>query len=129
MGCYGRGVGWMDMRCRDGVAASIALYACKSRNSSRCKAMYDDSCDLLMKFRGGKTGINVDLAVNTHAGHQVRKPTNVVSTICDDRGEEPTYGGVTMSELIEEEYGVGDVLSLLWFKRKLPKYATKFMEM
>jgi hypothetical protein len=28
---------------------------------------------------------------------QVRKPTNVVSTICDDRGEEPTYYGVTMS--------------------------------
>jgi hypothetical protein len=24
---------------------------------------------------------------------QVRKPTNVVSTICDDRGEEPTYAG------------------------------------
>jgi ATP citrate (pro-S)-lyase len=56
-------------------------------------------------------------------------PTNVVSTICDDRGEEPTYCGVTMSELIEGEYGIGDVVSLLWFKRKLPKYATKFMEM
>jgi hypothetical protein len=24
---------------------------------------------------------------------QVRKPTNVVSTICDDRGDEPTYAG------------------------------------
>lgn len=60
---------------------------------------------------------------------QVRKPTNVVSTICDDRGEEPTYFGVTMSELIEEDYGIGDVLALLWFKRKLPKYFTKFMEM
>jgi len=34
-----------------------------------------------------------------------------------------------MSELIEGGYGVGDVLALLWFKRKLPKYATKFMEM
>jgi ATP citrate (pro-S)-lyase len=60
---------------------------------------------------------------------QVRKPTNVVSTICDDRGEEPTYYGVTMSQLIEEDYGIGDVLALLWFKRKLPKYFTKFMEM
>eukprot|EP00878_Enallax_costatus_P011558 GHUV01012066.1.p1 GENE.GHUV01012066.1~~GHUV01012066.1.p1 ORF type:complete len:354 (+),score=114.52 GHUV01012066.1:1307-2368(+) len=60
---------------------------------------------------------------------KVRKPTNVVSTICDDRGDEPTYFGVTMSELIEEEYGIGDVVGLLWFKRKLPKYATKFMEM
>lgn len=27
-----------------------------------------------------------------------------------------------MSELITQDYGVGDVLSLLWFKRKLPKW-------
>lgn len=54
---------------------------------------------------------------------QVRAPTHVVSTICDDRGEEPTYYGVTMSELITEDYGIGDVLGLLWFKRKLPKCA------
>jgi len=52
----------------------------------------------------------------------VRAPTNVVSTICDDRGEEPTYYGVTMSELITSDYGIGDVLALLWFKRKLPKW-------
>ena len=56
-------------------------------------------------------------------------PTNVVSSICDDRGEEPTYHGVTMSALIEGEFGVGDVISLLWFKRSLPKYATRFVEM
>lgn len=37
--------------------------------------------------------------------------------------------GVTMSELIEGDYGIADVVSLLWFKRKLPKYATKFIEM
>jgi len=72
--------------------------------------------------------IPMDLATAVKLG-KVRAPTHVVSTICDDRGEEPTYYGVTMSELIEGGYGVGDVLSLLWFKRKLPKYATKFMEM
>ncbi|KAF5839403.1 citrate synthase-like protein [Dunaliella salina] len=60
---------------------------------------------------------------------KVRVPTHIVSSICDDRGEEPKYAGVTMSELIEEDYGVGDVISLLWFKRKLPKYASKFIEM
>ena len=60
---------------------------------------------------------------------QVRVPTNVVSTICDDRGEEPTYNGVTMSTLITGDYNVGDVISLLWFKRQLPKYATRFIEM
>ena len=36
---------------------------------------------------------------------QVRVPTHIVSTICDDRGEEPTYYGVSMSELIEGGMG------------------------
>lgn len=35
---------------------------------------------------------------------QVRVPTNIVSSICDDRGEEPTYNGVDMSTLIEGEW-------------------------
>mmetsp|Transcript_17361 Transcript_17361/g.29726 ORF Transcript_17361/g.29726 Transcript_17361/m.29726 type:complete len:614 (+) Transcript_17361:97-1938(+) len=60
---------------------------------------------------------------------KVRVPTSIVSTICDDRGEEPTYAGISMSELMETDSGVGDVISLLWFKRRLPKYATKFIEM
>ncbi|KAI8471432.1 MAG: citrate synthase-like protein [Monoraphidium minutum] len=72
--------------------------------------------------------IPMDLETAVKDG-KVRAPTHVVSTICDDRGEEPTYYGVTMSELILGDYGVGDVLALLWFKRKLPKYATRFMEM
>lgn len=60
---------------------------------------------------------------------KVRKPTNVVSTICDDRGEEPTYAGVSMSELMEGDNSIADVVSLLWFKRRLPKYASRFIEM
>lgn len=43
-------------------------------------------------------------------------------------GEEPTYAGVPMSTIIEKDYGVGDVISLLWFKRSLPRYCTKFIE-
>eukprot|EP00798_Chlamydomonas_sp_ICE-L_P001678 gene1678-33073_t len=72
--------------------------------------------------------IPMDLAAAVAQG-MVRVPTHIVSTICDDRGEEPTYAGVSMSELIESSSGVGDVISLLWFKRKLPKYATQFIEM
>lgn len=33
-----------------------------------------------------------------------------------------------MSSIIEQGYGVGDVISLLWFKRSLPRYCTKFIE-
>ena len=60
---------------------------------------------------------------------QVRVPTTIVSSICDDRGDEPTYNKVGMSTLMTGDYNVGDVISLLWFKRQLPKYATRFIEL
>lgn len=47
--------------------------------------------------------------------------------VCD-AGEEPCYAGVPMSTIIEQGYGVGDVISLLWFKRSLPRYCTQFIE-
>ncbi|MFH1520673.1 MAG: citrate/2-methylcitrate synthase [Candidatus Micrarchaeota archaeon] len=59
----------------------------------------------------------------------IRKPTNFISSISDDRKDEPYYAGIPMSKLIEDNYSIGDVISLLWFKKKLPKYATKFIEM
>ena len=34
-----------------------------------------------------------------------------------------------ISAAIKEDIGVGGVLSLLWFRRRLPAYATKFIEM
>eukprot|EP00252_Welwitschia_mirabilis_P005143 TRINITY_DN1557_c0_g1_i2.p1 TRINITY_DN1557_c0_g1~~TRINITY_DN1557_c0_g1_i2.p1 ORF type:complete len:609 (-),score=124.28 TRINITY_DN1557_c0_g1_i2:392-2218(-) len=69
-----------------------------------------------------------DLNVAIKSG-RVRAPTHIISTICDDRGEEPTYAGVPMSTIIEQGFGVGDVISLLWFKRSLPRYCTRFIEM
>mmetsp|Transcript_7070 Transcript_7070/g.17035 ORF Transcript_7070/g.17035 Transcript_7070/m.17035 type:complete len:1092 (+) Transcript_7070:196-3471(+) len=59
----------------------------------------------------------------------VRKPAAFISTISDDRGEELKYAGMPISEVFSEDIGVGGVLSLLWFRRKLPAYATKFIEM
>jgi len=59
----------------------------------------------------------------------VRKPAAFVSSISDDRGEELLYAGMPLSKVFEEELGVGGVLSLLWFRRRLPPYATKFLEM
>lgn len=69
-----------------------------------------------------------DLNIAIKTG-KVRAPTHIVSTICDDRGEEPTYAGIPMSSIIEQDYGVGDVISLLWFKRSFPRYCSKFIEM
>mmetsp|Transcript_5117 Transcript_5117/g.7833 ORF Transcript_5117/g.7833 Transcript_5117/m.7833 type:complete len:1098 (-) Transcript_5117:197-3490(-) len=59
----------------------------------------------------------------------IRKPANFISSISDDRGDELSYAGMPISEAINEEIGVGGVLSLLWFRRRLPEYATKFIEM
>jgi len=59
----------------------------------------------------------------------VRRPTNFISTISDDRGEELLYGKMTISDVFEKDIGIGGVLSILWFKKLLPDYATKFIEM
>jgi len=59
----------------------------------------------------------------------IRKPTNFISTISDDRGEELIYGNMEITEVFEKDIGIGGVLSILWFKKLLPKYATKFIEM
>lgn len=59
----------------------------------------------------------------------VRKPANFISSISDERGEELVYGGMPISQVFDDEIGVGGVLSLLWFKKSLPAYATKFIDM
>jgi ATP citrate (pro-S)-lyase len=59
----------------------------------------------------------------------IRKPANFISSISDDRGDELSYASVPISEAISSDIGVGGVLSLLWFRRRLPPYATKFIEM
>ena len=59
----------------------------------------------------------------------IRKPASFISTISDDRGEELMYGDMPISQVFEKDIGVGGVLSVLWFKKLLPEYATKFIDM
>ncbi len=59
----------------------------------------------------------------------IRKPSNFICTISDDRGEELLYGKMPISEVFKKDIGIGGVLSTLWFKRQFPAYATKFIEM
>lgn len=56
-------------------------------------------------------------------------PANIVCSISDDRGDEVTYSGMKLSKIVEEDLGIGGVISLLWFKRKLPSECCKFLEM
>ncbi|KAH7155110.1 citrate synthase-like protein [Dactylonectria estremocensis] len=59
----------------------------------------------------------------------VRKPAAFISTISDDRGQELLYAGMPISDVFREDIGIGGVMSLLWFRRRLPPYASKFLEM
>ena len=59
----------------------------------------------------------------------IRKPAAFISTISDDRGQELLYAGIPISEVFKEDIGIGGVMSLLWFRRRLPSYAAKFLEM
>ena len=58
----------------------------------------------------------------------IRKPASFISTISDDRGEELRYCGVKISKIFEDKWGLGGVIGLLWFKRKLPPWAREFLE-
>jgi ATP-citrate lyase alpha-subunit len=59
-----------------------------------------------------------------------RRPKNFICTISDDRGEEATYAGYPISSVATPDTGktIGDVISLLWFKKVYPKWATDFIE-
>ncbi len=59
----------------------------------------------------------------------VRRSTSFISTISDDRGEELTYNGVKISDIITERLGIGGTIGLLWFKKQLPRYACDFLDM
>uniref|UniRef100_A0A8C7Y1Y8 ATP-citrate synthase n=1 Tax=Oryzias sinensis TaxID=183150 RepID=A0A8C7Y1Y8_9TELE len=59
----------------------------------------------------------------------IRKPASFMTSICDERGQELIYAGMAITEVFKEEMGIGGVLGLLWFQRRLPRYACQFIEM
>ncbi|MFX1371814.1 MAG: citrate/2-methylcitrate synthase [Promethearchaeota archaeon] len=59
----------------------------------------------------------------------VRRPSDVIVTISDDRGDVPTFAGVGLDTIIRENKSLGYVIGLLWFKRELPEFAQQFIEM
>ena len=59
-----------------------------------------------------------------------RRTTHFTTTISDDRGEEASYAGILIGNLAlpDSGYSLIDVLTLLWFKRRYPAWATNFLE-
>ncbi|HPQ81534.1 MAG TPA: citrate/2-methylcitrate synthase, partial [bacterium] len=58
----------------------------------------------------------------------IRKPASFTCTISNDSLEECTYLDTPISKVIEEDIGIGGVIGLLWFRRRLPKFAAKYLE-
>ncbi|MFX1507158.1 MAG: citrate/2-methylcitrate synthase [Promethearchaeota archaeon] len=58
----------------------------------------------------------------------VRKPTDVVCTISDERGDVPMFSGVGLDTIVEQNKTLGYTIGLLWFKRELPKFAQDYIE-
>jgi ATP citrate (pro-S)-lyase len=71
--------------------------------------------------------IPIDYAVALKEGI-IRKPAQFISTISDDRGDELRYCGVKISDIFKDNWGLGGVIGLLWFKKKLPPWAREFLE-
>jgi len=59
----------------------------------------------------------------------IRRPTTFICTISDDSGEELLYAGKKISDVLEQNSGIGGVIGLLWFKKELPNYASQFIEL
>jgi ATP-citrate lyase alpha-subunit len=59
----------------------------------------------------------------------VRKSTNLICTISDDRGEEVLYAGKPLGRVLEDGMGIGGVIGLLWFKKEIPPWAAEFIEL
>lgn len=58
---------------------------------------------------------------------KVRKSASIISSISDDRGEEATYNGKTISEYAQST--IGNVINALWFKGELSKTGENFIEL
>jgi ATP citrate (pro-S)-lyase len=51
-----------------------------------------------------------------------------MTSIVDDRGQELLYAGMPITDVIQEDMGIGGVLSLLWFRKRLVKVLERLNE-
>ncbi len=60
---------------------------------------------------------------------KLRKPTDIITSISCDEGEEATYFGTPISQVVEDKSkNIGYLIGLLWFKKKLPEFACDYIE-
>ncbi len=57
----------------------------------------------------------------------VRRPTTIISSIVDDRGEEPTYVGEKITDIIKNK-SLGEVVGSLWLGKQIDKELGNLIE-
>jgi ATP-citrate lyase alpha-subunit len=58
----------------------------------------------------------------------IRRHAEFINTIADERGE-LSYSGVPITKIIKEKHSIGYAIGLLWLQKKLPEYASEFIEL
>ncbi len=58
----------------------------------------------------------------------IRRPTDVVTTISNETGDVLTYDSIPIDKIIREDLSLGYVIGHLWFKKELPDFAQKYID-
>jgi len=118
-----------------GASANSDLETAEAKNKAMAEAgihVPDSFNDLPAKIKEVYESLNLDPIPEPEINKipAYRRPKQFICTISDDRGEEATYAGFPISSvaLPSTGKGIGDVISLLWFKKQYPKWATEFIE-
>jgi ATP-citrate lyase alpha-subunit len=118
-----------------GASANDDRETAEAKNRAMAEAgmhVPDSFNDLPAKIREVYESLNIPAVPEPEINivPKVRRPKQFICTISDDRGEEATYAGFPISSVATPDTGkgIGDVISLLWFKKQYPKWATEFIE-
>jgi ATP-citrate lyase alpha-subunit len=118
-----------------GASANSDMETAEAKNKAMAEAgihVPNSFNDLPAKIKEVFESLNISPIAEPEINEvpKVRRPKQFICTISDDRGEEATYAGYPISSvaLPSTGKGIGDVISLLWFKKVYPKWATEFIE-
>ena len=118
-----------------GASANAEAETAESKNKAMAEAGIHVPAtfnDLPAKIKEVYESLNIDPIPEPEINivPKVRRTKQFICTISDDRGDEATYAGFPISSVATPDTGkgIGDVVSLLWFKKQYPKWATDFIE-
>ncbi len=118
-----------------GASANDDRETAEAKNKAMAEAgmhVPDSFNDLPAKIREVYESLNIPAVAEPamNVVPKTRRSKQFICTISDDRGEEATYAGFPISSVATPDTGkgIGDVISLLWFKKQYPKWATEFIE-